>query len=115
MATPRHLYSRCFHISPFSNRRCADHRSVVLGCLAYAQSTPCCRSSPPCFVYQSCNSDYQIYGAGVSILAGNAPRPTYIFGGTIYQVADVSLRLDAQGRLMIFDKEDVLTTILIAK
>src|ERR1700745_3006708 len=32
--------------SLFSNRRCTDRRSVVLGCLAYAPPAPCYRSSP---------------------------------------------------------------------
>jgi hypothetical protein len=48
-------------------RRSTGHRSVVLGCLAFGPSTPCCRSSSACLVYQNYNSDCQIHGAGVSV------------------------------------------------
>jgi hypothetical protein len=59
-------------VSPFSICRCSGHRSVVLGCLAYAQSTPPCRSSSSCSLYQNRNSDYQIHGARVSAQASSS-------------------------------------------
>ena len=67
------------HVSPFSICRCIcciGHRSVVLGCLVYGKSIPCCRSSGS-----------QIQGGGAAILAGDSQsrsfddrsnsRPTY--------------------------------------
>ena len=42
----------------------------MLGCLAYDPSTPYCRSSSACSVYQNSDSDCQIYGLGASMRAG---------------------------------------------
>jgi hypothetical protein len=59
-------------VSPFNVCRCTRRRSIGLRCLANGPSTPWSRSSSACLVYQNCNSDYQIYGAGVSIPAGHS-------------------------------------------
>ena len=78
------------HVSPFSFCRCIcciGHRSVVLGCLVYGKSIPCCRSSPARLVFQNCSPGSQIQGAGAAIPAGYSQsrsfydrsnsRPTY--------------------------------------
>ena len=65
------------HVSPFSICRCIcciGHRSVVLGCLVYGKSIPCCRSSPARLVFQNCNLGSQIQGAGAAIAAGSQSR-----------------------------------------